>query len=462
MSLYLYNTYNRKKELFNSIDIGRVKLYTCGPTVYDFSHIGNFRTFLFQDLLKRWLLHIGYEVYHVMNITDVDDKTIKRSREEDVDIRILTNKYESFFIDDIKWLKIIPADLFPRATEYISQMIKMIQNLSEKGFAYKDDDGSMYFSISEFCEYGNLSKMKIDSKKPTNRVLNDEYDKGSINDFALWKGWKNEDGNVVWDAPWGKGRPGWHIECSVMSNETLGGHFDIHCGGVDNIFPHHENEIAQSKCATGEKFVNYWLHSEHLMIESNKMSKSSGNYLTINELKEDGFSPESIRYQLLSGHYRTKILFSKNKKHESDKIIQRILDFYNFLKTKDADKVITTSLPEDYKYFEMAMNNDLDTPQAFAVFFKWMKRQNKKINIGAFSEDELGSSWNFLTVFNSIFGLTVNDELRIPSFIKKILLLRQKARANKDWKSSDSLRDELNQKGWIVEDTKNGQKIKKI
>ena len=247
MAVQFYNSYSRTKESFKPIHEGKVGLYTCGPTVYDFAHIGNFRTFIFEDLLKRWLLHLGYEVKHVMNITDVDDKTIKKAGDKGVRLQEITEPYTSHFMEDLEWLKIVPADYYPRATDYIPTMIKMIGILIKKEMAYRDGDGSVYFKIHSFPEYGQLTNIKLVEQKKINCIQDDEYDKESLQDFALWKGWKDEDGDIVWDAPWGKGRPGWHIECSAMSSETLGDHFDIHCGGVDNMFPHHENEIAQSK-----------------------------------------------------------------------------------------------------------------------------------------------------------------------------------------------------------------------
>ena len=239
MKLHLYNSYKREKESFEPIRDGYVGLYTCGPTVYDYAHIGNFRTFIFEDLLKRWLIHLGYDVKHVMNITDVDDKTIKKANDESVALNIITDRYTSCFMEDLKWLKMIPADEFPRATDYIDKMISMIQTLLDKNFAYKDNDGSVYFDINSFQEYGCLTNLNIKGQKQTKRINDDEYEKDSPQDFALWKGWKKEDGDIVWNAPWGKGRPGWHIECSAMSIDALGNHFDIHCGGIDNMFPHH-------------------------------------------------------------------------------------------------------------------------------------------------------------------------------------------------------------------------------
>ena len=462
MELQLYNSYSKEKEVFKPIMAGNVGLYTCGPTVYDFAHIGNFRTFMFEDLLKRWLLHLGYEVNHVMNITDLDDKTIAKAKDEQVELKIITDRYTTHFMEDLEWLKILPADNFPRATNSIDKMIEIIQVLLDKGFAYHEPDGSVYFNIQSFPDYGRLTRLNLKGQIKTERIIDDEYDKDSPHDFALWKGWKEEDGNAAWEAPWGKGRPGWHIECSAMSNETLGDHFDIHCGGVDNMFPHHENELAQSICYTGKKFVNYWLHSEFLQVDGGKMSKSLGNFYTIHDLKIKGFSSESIRYQLLSGHYRTKISFSLKKKQESDKLVQRIKDFYLMLKRCDAENHNSDDLPDDYNAFRNAMNDDLNTPKALAIFLSWMKSVTKKINNDSTSINEISSAWNFLNVFNSIFLFVNDQEVLIPVKIKELVDQRKIARINKDWSLSDEIRDIIRGEGWLVEDTRDGQKIKKF
>ena len=461
MSLCFYNSIKREKEVFHPIEKGRVGLYTCGPTVYDYAHIGNFRTFVFEDLLKRWLLHLGLEVNHVMNITDVDDKTIQKAQDENNPLKEITDKYTAYFMEDLAWLKMIPADHYPKATESIPKMIRMIEILLEKEYAYREDDGSVYFNIRSFPDYGRLSKINIAAQHSTDRVSKDEYDKDEPRDFALWKSWKPNDGDVSWDAPWGKGRPGWHIECSAMSIEALGNNFDVHCGGVDNMFPHHENEIAQSQCATDEMFVNYWLHSEHLMVEGGKMSKSIGNYYRISDLKKLGFSPECIRYQLLSGHYRSKINFSVDEKHEGDRVVRRISDFHNRLVENNSEEFSIGKHPEAYSQFKEQMNDDLDTPKSLAVFFDWMKTINTKLDQGEITEKELGESWEFLFVFDSVFGLLKKPDKKVPMDILKLADRRKEARKQKDWALSDAVRDELRSKGWIVEDTPNGQKLKK-
>ena len=462
MAFFIYNTKAKRKEIFKPILNGKVSLYTCGPTVYDFSHIGNFRTFIFEDLLKRWLLHLGYDVLHVMNITDVDDKTIKKSIDLKLSLEKITNKYISEFMADIEWLNMHPADYFPKATDHVPDMILMISNLIKNKMAYTGEDGSIYFDISSFKDYGKLANVKLKKgQKNKIRGLQDEYNSNSPQDFALWKARKTNDGEVYWDSPWGPGRPGWHIECSAMSTKILGNHFDIHCGGVDNIFPHHENELAQSIGANGEKFVNYWIHSEHLMIDGEKMSKSKINFFTLKDLQEKGFTSQAIRYQLLSGHYRTKISFSLMKKHESDKIINRITDFYIFLKKMGASEISGNELPEAYKRFKECMNNDLDTPGAIAIFLGWMKNTKKDFGSKKLESLHIRAAWNFTCIFDSIFKFIRKDLHNVDSEINALLIKRDEARKNKDWIQSDLLREQILKHGWIVEDTKNGQKLRK-
>ena len=462
MSLKLYNSLNREIENFVPIIDGKVGLYTCGPTVYDYSHIGNFRTFIFEDLLKRWLIHLGYDVNHIMNITDIDDKTIKKAKKRGVNLSEITNKYSEHFLKDLNWLKMIPANSYPKATDHIKDMVQMIEVLIDKDFAYCQDDGSVYFNIRSFSNYGILTRLKLSKQILTDRIVDDEYDKDNPQDFALWKAWKESDGDIYWDSPWRKGRPGSHIECSAMSTVALGDHFDIHCGGVDNMFPHHENEIAQSQCANDGPFVNIWLHSEHLMVDGGKMSKSMGNYYRISDLKRLGFTPECVRFQLLSGHYRSKINFSIEKKHEGDRIAQRVSEFYARLKKENASKFANNIYPAEYKEFRKNMNNDLDTPKSLAVFFDWMKIINMQLDQKSISNDDLGKSWEFLKVFDSIFGFIKTSIVEnIPEDIQNILKKRAIARENNDWEKSDFLREALKKSGWVVEDTPEGQNLKK-
>ena len=463
MSIILYNTIKRKKEIFKPLKKGEVSLYTCGPTVYDYAHIGNFRTFIFEDILKRWLMYSGFKVNHIMNITDVDDKTIRKSNDENISLSELTQFYELEFKKDINWFKILNADSYPRATQSIPKIISIISKLLEKEHAYIEKDGSVYFKISSYEKYGQLSKIKLIKSKVKKNNLKDEYSKESVRDFALWKIYKSSDGAVYWDSPWGKGRPGWHIECSAMSIEHLGESFDIHCGGVDNIFPHHENEIAQSECFSNRKFVNYWMHSEHLMIENNKMSKSEGNYFTLNTLEKYGFSPESLRYLLTAGHYRTKITFSLDSKIKATSVINRIRSFADRLIERGAHKLNLSDLKshEELELFKEYMNDDLNTPKAYAIFFNYIRMVNKKIDNKEFLDSDLECAWHFLNDFNQIFDLVDLTIVEVPNSIKNLLNLRKIARQKGNWKESDSLRLKITKMGFNIQDTKSGQLVSK-
>ena len=319
-----FNTLSGKLEPFHPITQGKVKLYTCGPTVYDYAHIGNFRAYMFEDLLKRFLVFMGYAVTHVMNITDVDDKTINGAHADGISLQDFTKKYIDSFYKDIDTLKITRADHYPKATEHIPEMARMIKGLLDKGYAY-EKDGSIYFSIAKFPDYGRLSKINLEELKPGERIESDEYEKDSVNDFALWK--HKKEGEPFWETEVGSGRPGWHIECSVMSSKYLGETFDIHCGGTDNIFPHHENEIAQSEAYFGKKFVNYWLHCHHLIVDGEKMSKSKGNFYTMRDLLKKNVDPSVLRFLLISTHYRKMLNFTFEALDQANASLQRIKDF---------------------------------------------------------------------------------------------------------------------------------------
>ena len=454
-----YNSITQKKEDFSPITKGKVKLYTCGPTVYDNAHIGNFRTFLFEDFLKRTLLALGYDVYHVMNITDVDDKTIQKSNIEKKSLREITKLYISNFKDDLKALSILPPDQFPNATDHIDQMIDMIQSLIDKGYAYPTDDGSVFFAIDSYKNYGTLSNIDMDQAVRGERVVSDEYNLDNPSDFALWKAYKKEDGNVKWDSPWGVGRPGWHIECSAMSIKYLGPHFDIHCGGVDNKFPHHENEIAQSICATGKPFVNFWMHSEFLTVDGGKMSKSLGNYYFLNDIIDEGMTVQEFRLIVLSSHYRSKVNFSLDKKYEAKMAIQRIMELKDRL--EEFEESESDDLPSDAGKFISALENDLDSPTALAVLFEWLRKTNVKLDKNELSKSDIQKGNHFITFFNSIFGV-LYEKFEIPKNIIELVKKRETARENNDWVKSDEIRKELNINGWNVKDTPTGPKITQI
>jgi len=459
MPIRFYNTINRKKVKFEPITPGTVKLYTCGPTVYDTAHIGNFRTFLFEDLLKRFLIFKGYEVYHVMNITDVDDKTIKRANKEGITINELTLKYTEEFMNDIKSLKILPANKYPRATDHIDEMIKMIQTLEESGYAYQTEDHSVYFRLDSYDSYGQLTKIDLTKQRTTERIIDDEYSKDNPKDFALWKSWDDKDGKVFWESPWGRGRPGWHIECSAMSIKYLGNHFDIHCGGVDNIFPHHENEIAQSVSATKGLFVNYWMHSEYLHIQGDKMSKTLGNFHKISDLISEGFTAEEIRFTLLSAHYRSKLNFSLNQNQESRTAIQRITDIQQRLfELKDSAQT-ESPMPDEFEEFVAALDDDLDTPKAFAIFFAWIRSMNNLLDKGDLMLSQINGGLEFIGKFDDLFAIIPEEEI-VPQELYDLIDKREKARLKQDWKTADKIRNLLRKKGWLVEDSPSGPKVK--
>ncbi len=336
MSLRFFNTYTRAVEDFHPLDEANrtVKMYTCGPTVYSFAHIGNFRAYLFEDLLQRHLELRGYKVHRVMNLTDVDDKTIRGSREANLPLAQFTQQYKDAFFADLETLRIKRADTYPAATDQrqIDAMIAMIKTLIERNLAYQAEDKSVYYRIKNFPRYGALAHFNLDELQSTGRVKNDEYDKEHIGDFALWKAWDEADGDVKWDSPWGAGRPGWHIECSAMATQLLGEQLDIHCGGVDNIFPHHEAEIAQTEGVTGKKFVRYWMHCAHLLVDAQKMSKSLGNFYTLRDVLEKGYSGREVRYALLRVHYRAQLNFTWEGMNEARQSLGRIDDWVERLR----------------------------------------------------------------------------------------------------------------------------------
>ena len=464
-----YNTINRKKEEFKPIDKSQVTLYTCGPTVYDYAHIGNFRAYIFEDLLRRTLEFSGYRVLHVMNITDIDDKTIRESIKEKKSLTDFTNVYTEAFFKDIESLNIIPAHHYPRATNYIDKMIGIIKELESKGYTYTADDGTVFFKISSFPEYGKLSNINPEEMKVGERVDQDEYDKEEARDFALWKGYKNEDGDVFWDSPWGKGRPGWHIECSAMSIDLLGSHFDIHCGGVDNIFPHHENEIAQSCAAYETDFVNYWLHNEHLKVEGDKMSKSLGNFYTLRDLVSKGYSPSAIRYSLLSTHYRQKLNFTFEKLDIANKAINKLKELKrkaieiadNSSQAKQFDGNYNVDTDKMLNMFSENLYNDLNISGALGIAFTWVSSSFKKIDEENFSKDDADICLSALFEIDKIIGV-LEQEIEIPEKVKKLISEREIARNEKKWDESDRIRDLVFSMGFSLEDSPSGTICKKI
>ncbi len=467
MPLQFYNTFTRKKEVFQPLQKGIVHMYNCGPTVYDFAHIGNFRAFVCSDILKRYLLYKGYKVLQVMNITDVEDKIIRRCNAEKVPLQQLTKRYTDAFFEDLDSLHISQADQYPKATEHIPAMITLIETLLKKEIAYKSDDG-IYFDIRKFKNYGKLSHIKLEETQAGagKRVTVDQYEKEHAQDFALWKFWDPEDGSIVWDASFGKGRPGWHIECSAMSMTYLGKQFDIHTGGIDLIFPHHENEIAQSEAAMEKQpFVRYWLHNDYILVEGKKMSKSLGNFYTLRDLLAKGYKPLAIRYLLLSSHYRQQLNFTFEALEAATHAMQRYHEFYVRIKTVQEEKVENTDvdvlIADAQTAFENALDNDLETAGALAAIFDFIHAINKIIDEKGIGKRDAHRIFVFFESVDSVFGL-LHEEEKIPADILYLAQQREAARKTKDWKESDHLRQELNAKGYRVDDTKEGFVVKKL
>lgn len=464
-----YNSLTRQKEEFKPMNGNDVGMYSCGPTVYNYAHIGNFRAYIFSDLVRRVLEDYGYNVKLVMNLTDVDDKTIKNSKENKISLNEYTKKYKEAFFEDIKTLRIKPATVNPSATEHIKEMIDIIKLLEKNGHTY-EADGSIYFKISTFPEYGELANLDKQELKEgaSGRVSSDEYDKENASDFVLWKAYTEEDGDVYWDSPFGKGRPGWHIECSAMSCKYLGKHFDIHTGGVDNKFPHHENEIAQNEAAFNEKFVNYWLHCEHLIVDGEKMSKSKGNFYTLRDLLNKGLSAEAIRYSLMNSHYRKQLNFTIEGINQSQSAIDRVNDLIfrlkDITKTDANDSAVMKELEEANKNFFESIYDDLNVSEALGVFFSFIKSIN--ISFDSINVSSRDAIIKFIERVNNIINcFNMNGEKEIESEdeekINKLIEERTLAKKEKNYKRADEIRDELNSIGIEIMDTPNGVKWKR-
>ncbi len=436
-------------------------MYTCGPTVYDFAHIGNFRAFVFEDLLKRWLLHRGFKVKHVMNLTDIDDKTIMGSQKQGIPLKQFTDFYVKAFFEDIKALNIENADVYPKATDHISEMVTLIKTLMAKGFAYKGEDNSIYFSVCKFPDYGKLSHIKVDELKVGSRVSQDEYAKEEAQDFALWKAWTPDDGDVFWETELGKGRPGWHIECSAMSMKYLSQTFDIHCGGVDNMFPHHENEIAQSENATGKRFVNYWMHNEHLQVEGKKMAKRFGNFYTLRDLLTKGYDPISIRYLLMSTHYRQQFNFTFEGLESAKSAIERLRNFVRRLyeaEGKESEGKVTTLIEKLEACFEGSMDDDLNIGVALSSLFDFVREINSLLDVNDVSKEESAKIIKVIMEIDDVLGVIgkVEVEEALPKEIDLLVQKREGARKTKNWKEADSIRAQLKTMGIVLEDTAQG------
>lgn len=460
MTLRIYNTLSHKIEKFQEISKGKIGLYTCGPTVYDYAHIGNFRSYVFEDLFKRYLKYLGYQVYHVMNITDIDDKTIRKSHETGQSVKEVVEKYIRAFFFDIETLNILKADIYPRATEHIDDMLEMIRKLKLNGYAYKKGD-SVYFSIEKFKNYGRLANILPENLKLGMSVDTDEYDKDNIQDFVLWKGKK--EGEPFWKSEFGDGRPGWHIECSAMSMKYLGEHFDIHMGGVDNIFPHHDNEIAQSEGATDKNFVNYWIHVQHLVVENKKMSKSLGNQYVLKDLIDKGYHPMVIRYLLLASHYRKLLNFTYTGLEAARQALNRIKDFVFVLKglkrIPGSTQRVKDLISQCESKFNENMNDDLNISGALGVFFDFIHRIN--LNINELKKQDIEDILDFISQLNTVLGILLPDKSDIlENEIKEKINQREQARKQKNFRLADAIRDELRSKGIILIDTQDGVRWK--
>ncbi len=462
-NIHFFNTLSRQKERFVPLEKGKVKMYTCGPTVYDVAHIGNFRAFIFEDLLKRWLEYRGFKVTQIMNLTDVDDRTIKAARNQRVPLKEVTERYIKAFFDDIETLNIEKATVYPRATEHVSEMVALIRKLIDKGYAYRGEDGSIYYDISKFKDYGKLAKIKVADLKPGARVKVDEYAKEEAQDFALWKAWDESDGDVYWDTELGRGRPGWHIECSAMSIKYLGETLDIHCGGVDNLFPHHENEIAQSEAATGKKFVNYWMHNEHLLVEGKKMAKRLGNYYTVKDLTAKGHYPKAIRYLMLSTHYRQQLNFTLEGLEAAKSTLEHLENFVRRLLNADAAsggdelKALINRVQND---FEAAIDDNLNISVALAALFDFIREVNNLMDKNQVDKQEAKEIREVVLRFDSVLGVIgeTREEEKLSKEAEELIRMREEARKAKDWKVADKLREQLKAMGIIIEDTAQGVK----
>jgi cysteinyl-tRNA synthetase len=462
----LHNTLGRRLVDFAPLEPGHVRLYTCGPTVYNVVHIGNLRTFVFEDVLRRYFLFRGDRVTQVMNLTDVDDKTIRGAKEAGVSLAEFTARHAEAFFRDVARLNVDPAEQYPKATDHVPEMIALIRKLSERGHTY-ESDGSVYFRISTFPGYGKLSGIKLEDVRRGERVADDEYEKEDVKDFALWKAAKPEEPS--WPSPWGEGRPGWHIECSAMSMKYLGEHFDIHTGAVDNIFPHHENEIAQSEGATGEPFVDVWLHAEHLIVDGEKMSKSKGNFYTLDDVLARRNDPAAVRYLFLSVPYRKKLNFTWEALSAAAAAVDRIRSAEIRIRevASSAASAKTGAFPSEERAalfrseFASGMDDDLNTPEALAAVFNYLRQVNAAIDDGSLDAEGAGIAQAALAAADRVLGVLPSGPEVLPAEVEERIAARNAARARRDFAESDRIRDELASRGIVLEDTPGGTRWKK-
>ncbi|MEK6285406.1 MAG: cysteine--tRNA ligase [Acidobacteriota bacterium] len=462
--LRLRNTLTRNQEEFKPLEGNTVRMYACGPTVYDYGHIGNFRTFVSVDVLRRYLKYLGYQLQHIMNITDVEDKIIRGMLASGKSLEEYTEFYTQEFLKDSDALNIERPEMMPYATKHLPQMIEIMKRLADGGHTYQSD-GSLYFSISSFPGYGKLSGLKLEGNVAGARVDVDEYEKADARDFVLWKAAK-EEGEPRWPSPFGEGRPGWHLECSAMSMEYLGESFDIHCGGVDLIFPHHENEIAQSEGATGKPFVHFWIHTEFLLVEGEKMAKSKGNYYTVRHLIEQGHEPMAIRYLLLSVPYRTQLNFTTEGLHGAKTALEGLRRFRRRVADFNGDRgshpQVQKLIEQARDGFEAGMNDDLNTSRALGAMFEFRRDANTAMDAGEFGAGDRAAVLELLARIDSVLGVLGEEQEKLlePEIEGKIEE-RNSARRNRDFKKADQIRVDLAARGIILEDTPQGTKWKR-
>jgi cysteinyl-tRNA synthetase len=473
MALELYNSLSRTRETFTPAHDDEVRVYACGPTIYARAHIGNFRSFVVYDLFHRWLAWKGWTPRFVVNLTDVDDKTIRNAGEAGVSLREFTSRFADAFLADLDTLGFRPFTAMPRATDHVEEMVAWIERLEAKGLAYAAEDGSVYYRIAAFEPYGCLSGNRADGEAGRSRIDADEYEKDDVRDFVLWKAARDEDRAVgaVWDSPWGEGRPGWHLECSVLSILELGDTLDVHLGGEDLLFPHHENEIAQSEGATGCTFARFWLHTKHLRVEGQKMSKSLGNTWTIQDLVDRGYKPSAIRHLLLSAHYRKELNFTFDGLEASTRAVQRLVALERRLGEVDTvegadDAGLPALAATALADFEAAFDDDLNSSEALAALFVFLGGVNAALDAvgrAAVSLEGRQAALDALHRMDEIFGLlplaareSGTDDAELADWVEQKLVERREARAAKDWARADEIRDEIAARGIVLEDTPKG------
>ena len=469
MTLFLFNTETKNKEKVVPHHGDTIRMYTCGPTIYNFAHIGNFRTYIFEDLLRRSIQFFGFKINQAMNITDIEDKIIAGAIKKGIPLKEFTEPYRIAFFEDLKRLNIQKVEHYPAATAYIPQMIAMIEDLVEKGIAYKSPNGSIYYSIQKFATYGRLSHLCMDDLKINASGDNtaDEYDKENLSDFVLWKAYDPcRDGQIYWESPFGDGRPGWHIECSAMAMNILGETIDIHCGGVDNMFPHHENEIAQSEGFSGKRFVYHWVHVEHLLVDHKKMSKSLGNFYTLRDLLNKGYTGNEVRYLLLSTHYRSQLNFTFASLTSARSSLQRIEDLILRLRSIEGTSVkeahVFDHLQKAECLFKEALSDDINISEALAVLFDLIRELNSLCDQGKVGKQEADAALNLLEKWDTVLGvLPLHEKEKIPDALLECLRKREEARKAKNFRVSDQMRDEILSCGYLIEDTPTGARLKK-